>query len=119
MLASLDAQPQTVPHIEPVSQSLPLQPQVNGNIRSVPDPFVTKPRQNYDDKMVELETPNDDDVAMDDVPLEDGPPAVARKPRGLYAFNSEIPSDIPKMRSITTRSRSKVDSDAEEPVRPT
>jgi anaphase-promoting complex subunit 3 len=117
MLASLDAQPQTVPQVEPVSQNLPLQPQVNGNIRSVPDPFVSKPRH-LDDKIIELDTP-DDDVPMDDAPFEDGPPAVARKPRGLYAFNSEISSEIPKMRSITTRSRSKADSDVEEPVRPT
>jgi anaphase-promoting complex subunit 3 len=145
MIASLDAQSNAVASSETALQSLPLQPHVNGKINGTitpgNDPFNTKVKSFgslYSDsgmvaevnRIVDWETPltngtqGDDDVTMDEAPSADeAPPAPSRKPsRGNFAFQNDMVGDVPKMRSITTRSRTKAGSetsDVEHIVRPT
>lgn len=141
MLASIDAQSNSIPQSEAVSQNLPLQPHVNGKVNGAitpgNDPFNTRPKVVngiYGDVVtvpepggpIEWETPlgngtqGDDDVTMDEAPSgEDAPPAILRKPsRGIYPFQSDLTSDIPRMRAITTRSRTKAGSETSEGPEP-
>jgi anaphase-promoting complex subunit 3 len=145
MLATLDTQVSSLIVSDNNSQHLPLQPHINGNLNGIVtpgnDPFNTKPRlvnSVYSDVTLvpetngglEWETPTmngaqvDDDVMMDDAPFAtEAPAAPARRIRNLYTFQQESGMDIPKMSSITTRSKTKVGSDHGEPseqtIRPT
>jgi anaphase-promoting complex subunit 3 len=111
---------------------LPLQPHINGNLNGVVtpghDPFNPKQRAMsimYDSGILketnivpEWETPigmsHEEDVTMDEAPFDSEAPHPPRKPRSLYTFPSEYPSDMAKLRSITTRSRTKAESDGQE-----
>jgi anaphase-promoting complex subunit 3 len=145
MLATLDSQVSVLAITENNAQNLPLQPHINGNLNGMVtpgnDPFNPKPRMVsnsvYSDVTVmpepnglEWETPItngaqlEDDVVMDDAPFsDDAPAAPARRTRNLYTFQQESASDIPKMSSITTRSKTKVGPDhgdtSEHIIRPT
>jgi anaphase-promoting complex subunit 3 len=139
MLASLDVQSNSIPQPEVIPQNLPLQPHVNGKINGIAtpmnDPFSMKlkaPLGLYGESgkaaevngIYECETPLtngtqiDDDVTMDEAPSGDeAPPAPSRKPsRSIYTFQSEMPGDIPKMRSISTRSKGKAEPGTSESV---
>lgn len=145
MLATLDTQPCSQATADTNPQNLPLQPHINGNLNGMVtpgnDPFNSKPRlvsNVYNDVVITQEpsngldwetpttngAPADDDVMMDDASYAtDVPPAPARRNRNLYAFEQDLTSDIPRMSSITTRSKTKVGSEysdsSEHTIRPT
>jgi anaphase-promoting complex subunit 3 len=131
----LDSQPCPIAAPD-TSQNLPLQPHVNGNLNGIMtpghDPFSIKPRPLnglYGDAgliaeangTLDWETPAngsqvEDDVTMEDISVDpEAPHAPGRKPRHPYAFQQETGSDIPKMRSITTRSKAKAGPDTMDP----
>jgi anaphase-promoting complex subunit 3 len=139
MLASLETQSIPVSQPEAMPQLLPLQPHVNGKVNGIVtplnDPFNIKPKASYlahgesgiatdVNGIYECDTPLtnvtqvDDDITMDEAPSGDeAPPAPSRKPsRTMYAFQSDLSGDIPRMRSITTRSKTKVEPGTNESV---
>ncbi|KAF2673637.1 TPR-like protein [Microthyrium microscopicum] len=144
ILATLDPQMYPSALMDLNSQNLPLQPHVNGALNGMAtpghDPFNPKPRQIngvYADSGIgsdlslsldwKTPTPNsplgDEDITMDDAPYDtDAPHAPSRQSRPMYSYQQDNPGDIPKMRSITTRSKSKQSDhgeSSEPPSRPT
>jgi anaphase-promoting complex subunit 3 len=134
MLATLDTTT-TSGNPTDAAQILPLQPHINGNLNGMVtpghDPFNIKPARPtsgiYSESVsnsttevngVDWETPTangshgEEDVMMDESQFEtEAPHAPARRTRGLYPFQSDSGADIPRMRSITTRSRTKAGSE--------
>lgn len=132
MLASIDVSTSYASQLE-ASNNLPLQPHINGNINGIMtpghDPFTSKPRSIsgvYGDQpavadlngSVDWETPTangshgEEDVMMDEQFEPEAPHAPARRTRGMYPFQSDSGTDLPRMRSITTRSKAKAGSES-------
>jgi anaphase-promoting complex subunit 3 len=110
------------------NQNLPLQPHINGVVTPGHDPFNPKRMMNImhdgilKETNIDWETPNtlDDDVTMDDIQFESDAPHPPRKLRAGYMHSSDFASEISRMRSITTRSKAKAETDGqEESSRPT